>query len=377
VKPSFLPALTGFTKSKLITRVASLRTRGTDLNGRGPDAENLRTYLVDGAITLAHELVHCFMGLLSGYEGLGTPLRVRARGWGEPDDEKGEAGRLWGHMVFEGWGMMQEEQMCLRKRDRAIWVDPAAIRATILSRFQVSSRHHWGWCPVVRAPPSFGEGRGRPGSARARRRENITIVKTSSPSTTPPSDRSGKAIKTQQGSGSGAHRTPTAEPHAGAAKAASGVASGPVGLSGRTRNGPAPARPKLQIPESHGGSVTQVSAPTSSTQVRTTPPAVKNPTPTARNLTAATRTPHPSAPAITPATASSSVAGTPSRGLILETLGPLLRFSPPPPTEYPRQPLLHAPARHVNGPPLRPLRPTKTTAWMNGVNPWWSSTGHS
>jgi hypothetical protein len=150
--------------------------------------------------------------------------------------------------------------------------------------------------------------------ARARRRENITIVKMSSPSTTPPSDGSEKAIKIQQGSGSGAHRTSTTEPHAGAAKAASGAASRPVGLSGRTRNGLAPARPKLQIPESHGGSVTQVSAPTSSTQVRTTPPAVKNPTPTARTPTAATRTPRPSAPATTPAIASSSAAATPSRG---------------------------------------------------------------
>jgi hypothetical protein len=170
-----------------------------------------------------------------------------------------------------------------------------------------------------------------------------TTLETSSPSTALSSHGSEVATKTQRGSGSGAHQISTTVPHAGVARAASDAASGPAGESGRTRNGPAPARPRLQIPESHGGQVTQVSTPTSSTQVRTTSPAVGNPTPSSRTPPAATRTPRPAAPAATSATPSSSAATTSSRGP--DSRDPRTASRVQPPAAVIRAPAAASPAR--------------------------------
>ncbi|KAH6623903.1 hypothetical protein F5144DRAFT_540517 [Chaetomium tenue] len=60
-----------------------------------------RVFLVDGAFTVAHELVHCFVRFLSGDRKIGTPRSLLPKGF-EDRPTRGESGRMWEELVFGG-----------------------------------------------------------------------------------------------------------------------------------------------------------------------------------------------------------------------------------------------------------------------------------
>jgi hypothetical protein len=70
--------------------------------------EAYNRFLLSLAVTIAHELVHCFMGFLSGTEKADTPLdlmgiKVSYGGtWGD-------SGTVWEHLVLGGCVMSYEE----------------------------------------------------------------------------------------------------------------------------------------------------------------------------------------------------------------------------------------------------------------------------
>ncbi len=58
--------------------------------------------MADGALTIAHELVHCFIGFLTGDPGVGTPQKLAPPGYEPKAWLAAESGRTWEHRVLGG-----------------------------------------------------------------------------------------------------------------------------------------------------------------------------------------------------------------------------------------------------------------------------------
>lgn len=99
-------------------------------------AIDYRTYLVDGANTLAHELVHCFVRFLAGDTTVGTPRRLMPKGFAYDDmPGKGESGRMWENLTFGGCFVVYQPRkrggrprLWINKGYREAEVDPDDIR---------------------------------------------------------------------------------------------------------------------------------------------------------------------------------------------------------------------------------------------------------
>ncbi|KAH6846970.1 hypothetical protein B0I37DRAFT_353760 [Chaetomium sp. MPI-CAGE-AT-0009] len=62
-----------------------------------------RAILVEGAFSVAHELVHCFIGFLSGTRAAATPLSLVPKGWEDENTPyRGESGRKWEELALGG-----------------------------------------------------------------------------------------------------------------------------------------------------------------------------------------------------------------------------------------------------------------------------------
>ena len=102
-------------------------------------AISYRACLVDGAIILAHELVHCFITFLSGGPGVRTPRRLLPRGYSNEEmPGSGESGRTWEKEVFGGCinpSLPRNEggyiRLWLHKDNREAEVDPDNIQEMI------------------------------------------------------------------------------------------------------------------------------------------------------------------------------------------------------------------------------------------------------
>jgi hypothetical protein len=64
-------------------------------------AIDYHAFLVDSAFTVAHELVHCFVGFLLGDKRVGTPRSLMPKGY-EDKPTRGESGRMWEELLFGG-----------------------------------------------------------------------------------------------------------------------------------------------------------------------------------------------------------------------------------------------------------------------------------
>ncbi|KAK4233457.1 hypothetical protein C8A03DRAFT_19478, partial [Achaetomium macrosporum] len=128
-----------------MARVMALHPQGANSDGRRRDAANYRALLVDGALTIAHELVHCFVGLLSGNQ-IFTPQSLKPPGFGDPNAKEGEAGRTWELRVLGGYARLSHvlergeqiprAQVRLDKSIMEIEVDPEAVRAMVERNFE-------------------------------------------------------------------------------------------------------------------------------------------------------------------------------------------------------------------------------------------------
>ncbi|KAK4124661.1 hypothetical protein N657DRAFT_690151 [Parathielavia appendiculata] len=188
--------------------VKAFSSQGGDSRSRRRVTSNYRALLVDGALTIAHELVHCFVGLLSGYGYLtNTPKSLKPPGLYKEKD--GEAGRTWELRVLGGYAglsiVRERGEQIPRARIRLEWdnkeieVDPEAVRAMVERNFEFPLKTIGKW----ETRQGAGNGSSLLGSLRLRWRHNLTNMEsqTSSPtSTSSPSSGSGKPTKAQQSS---------------------------------------------------------------------------------------------------------------------------------------------------------------------------------
>ncbi len=104
--PALFLALTRFASTKSIkcaSAVHSLSREGkADNSNRQRHAANYTTLVADGALTIAHELAHCFMGFLTGDPGVRTPQELAPPGYEPKAGSGAESGWTWEHMVLGG-----------------------------------------------------------------------------------------------------------------------------------------------------------------------------------------------------------------------------------------------------------------------------------
>lgn len=99
---------------------------------------NYCAFLTDGATTVVHELVHCFVGFLAGDPSVGTPKEVAPDRYADTERDAGESGFEWEKLVFGGPGYLTAYQekpehiatayIVLVKDGWQAAVDPEALR---------------------------------------------------------------------------------------------------------------------------------------------------------------------------------------------------------------------------------------------------------
>lgn len=120
--------------------MAELRSRYVQVKESGDkDAArrygtDYRAFLVDGAFTVAHELVHCFVRFLSGDKRVGTPRSLLPKGY-EDKPTRGESGRMWEELVFGGcasYSLPKKKgapvRLLIEKDGKEAQVDPEHIK---------------------------------------------------------------------------------------------------------------------------------------------------------------------------------------------------------------------------------------------------------
>ena len=123
-----------------LTIVADLRSsylkakKSGDKDAAKRYATDYYAFLVDGAFTVAHELVHCFVGFLSGDKKVGTPRSLLPKGY-EDNPTRGESGRMWEELVFGGcvsYSLPQKKgvpvRVLMEKDNKEAQVDPDHIK---------------------------------------------------------------------------------------------------------------------------------------------------------------------------------------------------------------------------------------------------------
>lgn len=121
---------------------------------RERDLANHYAFLADAGLTIAHELVHCFIGFLAGDRSVGTPKTMVPKGFVD-DPERGESGRTWENWLLGGCASLslpQEKgnniprgQIWIEKDYMEIEVHPEAIRS-LVARSTLADAKHFGTC---------------------------------------------------------------------------------------------------------------------------------------------------------------------------------------------------------------------------------------
>lgn len=113
-----------------------------------------RAFLVDGAFTVAHELVHCFVRFLSGDRRIGTPRSLLPKGF-EDKPTRGESGRMWEELVFGGcvnYALPSKKgafvQLMLEKEGKEAQVDPDHVK-DIAQGSTLAPREHQTACELL------------------------------------------------------------------------------------------------------------------------------------------------------------------------------------------------------------------------------------
>ncbi|KAH6623930.1 hypothetical protein F5144DRAFT_633179 [Chaetomium tenue] len=150
------------TQAETVSHVAKLRSQQLAAEGV-QDAEaaqrhavDYRTYLVDGACTLAHELVHCFMRFLAGNVAVFTPRRLMPKGYDDDDfPGMGESGRTWEKLTLGGcvtMGKPRKEgsrpRLWIDQGNREAEVDPDDIRNMVVGKLQFPLKTIGKWYKV-------------------------------------------------------------------------------------------------------------------------------------------------------------------------------------------------------------------------------------
>ncbi|KAK3299595.1 uncharacterized protein B0H64DRAFT_389095 [Chaetomium fimeti] len=310
---------------------------------RGYDA-NYNALLVEGAFTIAHELVHCFVGFLSGDRALRTPPSFLPVGFEQRGSNHGESGRMWELLVLGGCvslsGLTGKDdelpqlRIWLENNHKEIVVDPEVVEAIVQRRFGFPLRTIGEWERVgkrdrkaasvsrlLNGVKSLIFGPAQPKSRRPPSRPPVGLV---------------EVTKTSQGSGDHASPTPAALRHISCgppgpptttSEAAVGGQRGPEPATREhdTRQATTPAReappnpdhPRHDLPRSQGPRITEVTAPRKtpvSAERNARPSAPVAPVARSSNSATSSRNPRASFQSPSTTTTTASPHGSPSSG---------------------------------------------------------------
>jgi len=121
-------------------RLDAIDTSG-DKKERQRHARTYNAFLLDGAVTIAHELVHCFVGFLSGDRTILTPTQIAPPGYITRSTVWcGESGEEWEFRVLGGQAELSapssedrfpEAQNWVKRNNKELRVDPKCITGIV------------------------------------------------------------------------------------------------------------------------------------------------------------------------------------------------------------------------------------------------------